>query len=71
MGDVEKGLTYYKAALEVDPSYTLVREYMGEAYLQLGKIDKAREQLATIKSLCGTTCQEYVVLKREIDKAVQ
>ena len=27
-GDVEKGLNYYRAALEIDPDYTLARSYM-------------------------------------------
>ena len=34
-GRVEVGLGYYQEALRNNPDYTLVREYMGEAYLQL------------------------------------
>ncbi len=71
LGDIEKGLTYYTAALKVDPDYTLVREYMGEAFLQLGQIDKAKEQLTEIEKRCGVGCREYALLKAEIDKAVQ
>lgn len=70
-GDVEKGLTYYRAALAIDPDYTLVREYMGEAFIQLGQIDKAREQLSEIENRCGTGCQEYAMLKAEIDRAIR
>lgn len=70
-GDVQKGLTYYQAALAIDPDYTLVREYMGEAYLQLGRPDKAREQLAEIEKRCGTTCQEYAMLKAKIDRFIR
>ena len=71
LGDIEKGLTYYTAALKVDPNYTLVREYMGEAFLQLGQVDKAKEQLTEIEKRCGVGCREYSLLKAEIDKAVQ
>lgn len=71
LGDVKKGLTYYAAALKVDPNYTLVREYMGEAFLQLGQVDKAREQLAEIKSRCGVDCREYSMLQTEIGRFTQ
>ena len=66
LGDVEAGLEYYKTALKADPDYTLVREYMGEAFLQLGQVEKAKEQLAEIKSRCGTHCQEYAMLDQQI-----
>ena len=68
LGRVEEGLTYYAAALKADPDYTLVREYMGEAFLQLNKVDKAREQLAEIEKRCGTGCREYALLSEQIDK---
>ena len=71
LGDVEGGLVFYQAALRIDPNYNLAREYMGEAYLQLGQIDKAREQLSEIGSRCGTDCREYAMLKKEIDRAIQ
>jgi len=68
LGRVEEGLTYYRAALKADPDYTLVREYMGEAFLQLGQVDKAKEQLAEIKNRCGADCREYALLDAEINK---
>ncbi|MEL6505833.1 MAG: tetratricopeptide repeat protein [Pseudomonadota bacterium] len=71
LGRIEEGLTYYRAALKADPDYTLVREYMGEAFLQLGQVDKAREQLAEIEKRCGTDCREYALLKTEIDRYVK
>ena len=44
-GRVTVGLGYYQEALRHDPDYTLVREYMGEAYLQQGNVEAAKEQL--------------------------
>ena len=67
LGRVEKGLTYYQAALKADPDYTLVMEYMGEAFLQLGQVDKAREQLTAIEKRCGTGCREYSMLSNQIE----
>ncbi len=66
LGRVEKGLTFYRAALKADPDYTLVMEYMGEAFLQLGQVNKAREQLAEIEKRCGVDCREYALLDEQI-----
>lgn len=71
LGRVQEAMGYYQAALAIDPNYTLVREYMGEAFIQLGQIDKAREQLKEIAQRCGIGCREYAMLKSEIEKAVQ
>ena len=68
LGRIEQGLIYYEAALKADPDYTLVMEYMGEAFLQLGLVDKAREQLAAIEERCGKDCREYAMLKAEIGR---
>lgn len=67
LGRVTVGLGYYQDALKADPTYTLVREYMGEAYLQLGDLEAARGQLAAIAKNCGTGCREYAMLSKEID----
>lgn len=70
-GRVLVGLGYYEEALKVDPDYTLVREYLGEAHLQLGDLAKAREQLAEIQKRCGTACEEYADLSEEIEAFVK
>lgn len=66
-GRVEVGLTFYRQALEIDPEYTLVREYMGEALLQKGDLKGALDQLAEIRRLCqGRGCGEYQELSGQI-----
>lgn len=70
-GRVLVGLGYYEEALRVDPNYTLVREYMGEAHLQLGDVAAARAQLAEIEKRCGKGCAEYAELARQIDAHVK
>lgn len=69
LGDIEGALKYYQTALAIDPNYTLVREYMGEAYIQLGNFEKATEQLAEIRKRCGTDCREYRLLRAALDGA--
>ena len=48
-GDVDAGMAYYRAALEINPDNLLVRSYMGQALAQMGDIEAAREQLTEIR----------------------
>ena len=45
LGRVDEGIGYYLQSVALDPEYTLVREYLGEAYVIQGKLDLAKEQL--------------------------
>ncbi len=65
-GRIDVGLGYYKQALTIDPDYTLVREYMGEAYLSRKNFKAAENQLSEIKIRCGITCREYTLLSAAI-----
>ncbi len=67
MGRVEQGISFYQEALDINPNYILAREYLGEGYVKLGKLDLAREQLAEIGARCGTACEEYLLLAQAID----
>jgi len=66
-GRITVGLGYYQEALQNDPDYTLVREYLGEAHLQLGNVAAAREQLAEIEKRVGKDAREYGMLAEQID----
>ncbi|MCJ8308085.1 MAG: tetratricopeptide repeat protein [Rhizobiaceae bacterium] len=66
-GDVKKGLSYYQAAIDINPDYTLARSYMGEAYLQLGDVANAKLQLKEIKLRCKGACPEYAALESQIN----
>jgi tetratricopeptide (TPR) repeat protein len=68
-GRITVGLGYYQEALRLDPDYTLVREYLGEAYLQLGDVGSAKTQLSEIEKRKGKGSREYVLLADEIAKA--
>jgi tetratricopeptide (TPR) repeat protein len=68
LGHTEEGISYYLKSVALDPNYTQVREYLGEAYVTLGKFDLAKEQLATIQKLCGgRECEEYEDLSDAIN----
>ena len=66
-GRIDVGLPYYRQALAIDPQYTLVREYMGEALLQKGDLTGALQQLTEIRRLCqGRDCGEYQDLSGQV-----
>ncbi len=68
-GWTQSGIKYYLRSVAMDPKYPRVREYLGEAYITLGKLDLARGQLDALRGICGTDCEEYRELSTAIDKA--
>ena len=66
LGRVDEAFGYYFKALATRPDGTTTRQYLGEAYLQIGDPVRAREQLAEIARRCGTTCEDYTALAEEI-----
>ena len=65
-GRIQVGLGYYAEALLIDPNFTPAREYLGEAYLSLGDVASARNQLGEIERRCGKDCTEYAMLADQI-----
>ena len=68
LGRLEEALTYYHRVLANYPERTTTRQYLGEAYLQMGAPDQAKEQLAEIAKRCGVACEDYQLLSQEIAK---
>ena len=66
-GDPAKSIPIYERALAIDPKHKDAHEYIGEAYLAMGNLPKAKEHLARLDSLCFITCSQY----RDLKKAVQ
>lgn len=70
LGRMDEALGYYHAAVAKNPDFSLVREYLGEAYIQLGMLEQAREQLTEIERICGgRACGEYGQLAEMIVRA--
>jgi tetratricopeptide (TPR) repeat protein len=65
-GDPNGALVYYNQALGLDPKHLGAHEYVGEAYLQLGRLPEAEQHLARLDSLCVFGCAEYRMLKTAI-----
>jgi tetratricopeptide (TPR) repeat protein len=71
LGQFREAIDYYQQAIALDPNYAEAREYLGEGYVTMGKIDLAKEQLAEIRRICGTSCEEYADLNEAIEEAVK
>jgi len=65
-GDYTTSLSYYTKALDLQPDYKPAREYLGELFVETGKLDKAREQLAELTRLCPNGCEERADLAKAI-----
>ena len=64
-GNFEKAEKFYLEGLKLDSGHLGINEYLGELYVQTGRIDLAKERLQT---LYGCKCEEYEELKELIEK---
>ena len=64
-GDFEKAEIYYLEGLGLDAEHLGINEYLGELYVQTGRIELAKERL---QILAGCKCEEYDELKELIEK---
>ena len=64
--DMSLVFKHYNEALRIDPKHKGAHEYIGEAYLMIGNVAKAKEHLAQLDKLCFFTCSEFNDLKKAI-----
>ncbi len=64
--DMSLVFQHYNEALAIDPKHKGAHEYLGEAYLMVGNLPKAKEELATLDKLCFFSCEEFSLLKKAI-----
>jgi hypothetical protein len=57
---------HYNEALRIDPKHRGAHEYIGEAYLMVNNLPKAKEHLGALDKLCFFPCSEYTELKNAI-----
>jgi tetratricopeptide (TPR) repeat protein len=66
---LDAALGYYREALRLDPNHLGATEYLGELYIQMGELDRARTQLARLDDLCAYGCAQREELARWIESA--
>ena len=57
---------HYNEALRLDADHRGAHEYIGEAYLMVGNLPKAKEHLGALDRLCFLPCAEYSDLKKAV-----
>ena len=65
-GDRTNGALYYRKALDLDPLHKGALEYQGEMFVEMGDINKAKANLATLVKLCPSGCEE----REDLEKAI-
>ena len=65
-GDATRSIPVYEKALAIDPKHKGAHEYIGEAFLVLGNLAKAKEHLAILDKLCFLPCEEYSDLRKAV-----
>src|SRR4030095_3086490 len=65
--DMNVVFQHYREALRIAPQHRGAHEYIGEAYLMVGDLPRAKEHLAALDKLCFFTCAEYRDLKKEME----
>jgi len=66
--DMNLVFKHYNEALRLDPKNKGAHEYIGEAYLMVGNVGKAKEHLGQLDKLCFFSCAEYADLKKSISE---
>jgi tetratricopeptide (TPR) repeat protein len=64
--DLDLAFQHYNEALRIEPRHRGAHEYIGEAYLMVGNVGKAKEHLAQLDKLCFFGCAEYTSLKQAV-----
>jgi Tfp pilus assembly protein PilF len=66
--DMSLVFKHYNEALSIDPKHKGAHEYLGEAYLMVGNVGKAKEHLAQLDKICFFSCSEFTDLKRAVSE---
>ena len=64
-GNFEKAEKFYLEGLKLDAGHLGINEYLGELYVQTGRIELAKKRLEVLQ---GCNCEEYEELKELIEK---
>src|SRR4051794_9908165 len=67
-GDYKQAYTFYRKALDFDPDHKGALEYLGELYDETGQADKAKENVARLRQLCPSGCEELADLEKAVSK---
>ena len=67
-GQMNEAFAHYERALKLNPRHRGAHEYVGEAYLIVGKLAQAEAHLKALQAICVLPCEELDDLKAKIDR---
>lgn len=67
-GRMDLAFMHYERALKLNPRHRGAHEYVGEAYLMVGKLAEAKTHLKALQKICLLPCEEFDDLKEKIDQ---
>lgn len=67
---MDKAFEHYRRALELNPQHRGAHEYIGEAYLMIDDVGRARFHLAALREICLLPCDELKDLEKAIAEHV-
>jgi len=68
LGDLKRAFSAYEKCLSIKPDYDEAHEYLGEAYLQSGNLEKAKVELAWLRANDSKEADE---LAEKVDEAAK
>ena len=71
LGQYSQAGAYYVKALKIDANHLGALEYQGELFVIQKKTNLAKQNLAKLKKICGTACEEYRDLQKAIASAAK
>ncbi|MFM2120567.1 MAG: hypothetical protein RL722_2035 [Pseudomonadota bacterium] len=63
---MERSFAAYERALKIEPGHRGALEYLGEAYLKVGRLPEAEAQLRLLDKACWLPCEEFRDLQAKI-----
>lgn len=63
---MERSFAAYERALKIEPGHRGALEYLGEAYLKVGRLPEAEAQLRLLDKACWLPCEEFRELQAKI-----
>ncbi len=65
-GQQRTAYDHYDAALQVDPDHVLAKSYLGQLFLDIGRVDRAKLYLTELDEQCPFGCGPALMLERAI-----
>ena len=66
LGQYDQSKVWYEQALASNPKHTRTLQYYGMWHLEQGNRLKAQDHLEKIEVICGSGCEDYLLLRKAI-----